>query len=499
MAETLSLKEHLEYTKDVRKARSDPIWFLKDKLEWKSIWPKQEEIIRRFYQHKYDPSLPKMKELAWISGQRSGKSVTVGHLGAYEFFEIASLDDPAAHFGLMRKQPIAISCIAAGKEQALDGIYTLLATSLEESEWVQQWWGDKLKFSDSGRIDFKNKNIFVQIKAARADTGAGYTSKCVLFDELDLFQKNTDSKISAENVFRKLVNSTMTLGDEGKVISISSLDNVDGMMSRVYYEATKKKNAVAYELKTWEVNTNPEVTEERLREEFKYDMEAFYKYFANRPDISSGLLFAGGVHLNKVMNNVLKTEDPLVIEEAQQHYHAVCVDPGYRNDAFGLSVGYREDNHIVIDGTMKFEKTGDDAYIKPSDIENAMVDIFEQFNCTHMIYDIDSILFMVEKAEERGIQTIKHIAGGDSYGLWWNLNEGKDQNYQLSVVYDEHLKREAEQLVKGKTANTGKLTIDHPYRGSKDQSDTVANLIWFLYNNETGNVCNPVIPGFATF
>ena len=70
MAETLSIREHLEYTKDVRRARSDPIWFLKDKLEWKSIWPKQEEIIRRFYQHKYDPSKKKMKELAWISGQR---------------------------------------------------------------------------------------------------------------------------------------------------------------------------------------------------------------------------------------------------------------------------------------------------------------------------------------------------------------------------------------------------------------------------------------------
>ncbi len=493
MAETLSLKERLQYTKDVLKARQDPIWFLKDKLEWTSIWPKQEEIIRTFYRHKYDPSQPELKELAWISGQRSGKSVTVGNLGAYEFFEIASLDDPAAHYGLMRKQPIAISCIAAGKEQAIDGIYTLLSTALEESEWVQQWWGDKLKFSDSGgRIDFREKNIFVQVKAARADTGAGYTSKCVIFDELDLFQKNTESKISAENVFRKLVNSTMTLGEKGKVMSISSLDNVDGMMSRVYYEACQKKNAIAYNLKTWEVNPRDEVKEARLREEFKYDMESFHKYFENRPDISSGLLFAGGVKLNKEMTNVLETDDPLAIEEAQNHYHALCVDPGHRNDAFGLSIGYREGNNIVIDGTMKFEKEGEDAYIKPSDIENSMNDIFDTFNVTTMLYDIDTILFMVEKAENRGIQTIKHIAGGEAYGLWWNLNEGKDPNFNLNIVYNEYLRREAEQLQKQKTAQTGKLRIDHPYKGSKDMSDTVANLIWYLYYNEMANVRLPV-------
>ena len=491
MSETLSLKERLQYYSDVKRGRSDPIWFMREILGWKKIWPKQEEIIRQVYQHKYDPSLPEIKELAWISGQRSGKSVTVGHLGAYEFFEIASLDDPAEHYGLMRKQPIAISCIAAGKEQAIDGIYTLLSTALEESEWVQQWWGNKLKFSDSGRIDFRDKNLFVQVKAARADTGAGYTSKCVIFDELDLFQKNTDSKISAENVFRKLVNSTMTLGVRGKVFSISSLDNVDGMMSTVYYKAIKKQNAIALNYKTWEVNPSPDVSEAFLRKEFEFDMESFYKYFANRPDISSGLLFPGGVKLDKSIPNVLQTEDQDVLDEASNYYHALAVDPGHRNDSFGLSVGHRIDNHIIIDGVMKFEKQGEDAYIKPSDIEEAMTSHFDKLNVTDLLYDIDTILYMVEKAEKDwGITTFKRIADSEAYGIWWNLNEGKDPEFTLSITYDEHLKRECDQLQKLKTA-TGRAKIDHPYSGSKDCADTVANLIWYLKNNESSNSRNP--------
>ncbi|HPT73226.1 MAG TPA: hypothetical protein PLE74_13200 [Candidatus Cloacimonadota bacterium] len=338
----------------------------------------------------------------------------------------------------------------------------MLATALEDSEWVNQWWD--LNYT-TGRIDFKKKNIYIQVKAANASTGAGDTSKCVIFDELDLFQKNTDSKVSAEAVFRKMVNSVTTLGIKGKILSISSLDNVDGMMSRVYYEATMKKNALALETKTWEINPNPDLSEAHLREEYKYKMDAFYKYFANRPDISSGMLFPGGIKLDKSMDNVLQTDNQDTLDEAANYYHAMAVDPGHRNDAFGLSVGHRIDNHIIIDGTMKFEKTGEDAYIKPSDIEDSMTDLFGSLNVTHLLYDIDTILFMVEKAEnEWGIQTIKHLAGGEAYGLWWKLNEGKDPEFDLSIVYDEHLKREAEQLSKNKTPS-GKIRIDHPYLG----------------------------------
>ena len=70
MKETLSLKEHLEYTKTVNRGRSDPVWFLKEIIGFKSMWPMQEKIIRDFYQHKYDPKSQQYKKLIIKAGQR---------------------------------------------------------------------------------------------------------------------------------------------------------------------------------------------------------------------------------------------------------------------------------------------------------------------------------------------------------------------------------------------------------------------------------------------
>jgi len=67
--ETLQGKDKLEFTKEVLKIRSDPVYFF-SKIIYIDLFPKQEEIIRTFYQHKYDPNLLDYKKLIWGSGQR---------------------------------------------------------------------------------------------------------------------------------------------------------------------------------------------------------------------------------------------------------------------------------------------------------------------------------------------------------------------------------------------------------------------------------------------
>ena len=185
--ETLTDKEKLAYSRDAIKARKDPVWFMKEILDWKTIYPKQEEIVRNFYRNKYDKSLSEYKKLVIRAGQRAGKTVLGSKICAYEFLELVTLENPAQHYKVMKNQPIAISCIAAGKDQALDGIFSLLSNDIESNDWFNQYFDLKIT---EGRIDCNrafvdgestNKNVFVQVKAAKADTGAGYTSKAVFF------------------------------------------------------------------------------------------------------------------------------------------------------------------------------------------------------------------------------------------------------------------------------------------------------------------------------
>lgn len=283
----------------------------------------------------------------------------------------------------------------------------------------------------------------------------------------------------------------MTLGDDGKVVSISSLDNTDGMMSKVYYDACNKENALAYKLCTWEVNPNPEVTEEALRKEFALNINAFYKYFANMPEVSSGQLFPGVVRLNKDMRNVFDYDIDEVIPTAQYN-HVMAVDPAFRNDSFGIATGYRHGNHIYIDGVKKVSKGkgSTESYIRPSDIENFVFEWIPRLNVDTFIYDVDLVLGIVEKLDDIGFTTVKHHADGEAYSRWLNLNDYVGE-IDLDIVYNENLHHEAKQLSKEQLPS-GKVRIDHPYSGSKDLADVVSNSIWYLCDYESDLVFKPV-------
>ena len=83
--------------------------------------------------------------------------------------------------------------------------------------------------------------------------------------------------------------------------------------------------------------------------------------------------------------------------------------------------------------------------------------------------------------------------------MWVNLNDGLG-DFKLSVPHNEYLRRECKQLTK-RELPSGKIRIDHPNTktGSKDMSDCVSHVIWYLASQDNQHMYNPVIPGFATF
>lgn len=425
-----------------------------------------------------------------ILTHNSGKTALGAKICGFEFFKLLSLDDPAEHYGLMKHQPIAINCVAASKSQAIDGIFSIMRVDFEENEWINQWFD--LKFTED-RIDCKSKHVFAKVAAAKIDSGAGTgsTSAAVFGDEVDLWHK-TESKLSAGLVWAKMVNSTQTLGIKGKCIAISSVQEENGMINQLYDEGLEEDTTLTYDLKTWEMNDR--LTKEMLLEEYKYKMEMFWRDFANQPSAMSGHVFPGdSLKLNKSQYNVF--ELGYVPEESKNHYHVISTDPAYRNDSFGIACGYKHDNQIVIDGVMKFQKGEDssEAYVKPSEIEEFILQWVSELNVETFIYDVDLILATVEKLErDYGINCIKHIAGEEAYSIWVNLNAGLGE-YELSIPYNEHLRRECKQLTKYELPS-GKLRIDHPKTkmGSKDTADCVSNIIWYLSSNDTANVRLPV-------
>ena len=424
----------------------------------------------------------------------SGKTVLGSKIAIYEFFELVSLDNPAEHFGLIKNQEIAINCIAAGKEQALEGMFSLMRNDIEGNEWFNQWFDLKIT---EGKITCDKKHVYAKVAAARADSGSGTgtTAKLSLLDEVDLFQR-TDSKVGSEVVISKALNATKTLGLDGKFVAISSTQFTDGAITKLYMDGQNEDDTLVYNLPTWIMN--PKFSKEKLMEEYKYKMHMFWRDFANQPEVSGGLMFPNGVRFNKSIPNVFFAPDDIVDEYAQFN-HVISLDPAFRNDAFGMSCGFVNGSSIIIDGARKYTKENEaEAFIKPSDMEKEIERWVDRLNVTTLLFDADIILNIIEKAQDQwGIETIKNVVGEKEYGAWLSMNDGIGE-YTLDITYDEHAKREAEQLIKSQLPS-GKIRVDHPFSGSKDVADAICQTIYYLSQNNTGMVVSPVIPGFATF
>ena len=261
------------------------------------------------------------------------------------------------------------------------------------------------------------------------------------------------------------------------------------MITRLYRAGTKEPKTLAYDIPTWDMN--PFITKAELMEEYKYRMDAFYRDFANMPEVSGGLQFPEKVRLNRNVQNVLEMDFSTVPEKVRNHQRVLSIDPAFKNDSFGIGCGYRDGDRIVIDGVSKFQKNADkgEEYILPSDIRNYITSAIPALNIGTFIYDAFLTPELVEYVQyEVGLEVVQHIVKKPDYDRWRELQEGHCIT-KLDVVYNDYLEDECNQLIVTST-DTGKPRTDHTKYSSKDVADTVANCIWYLESDDANPVGN---------
>ncbi len=444
----------------------------------------------------------------------SGKSWVGAGLLMYEFHELLSYSNPHAHYkvGLnnrgMPAKNIGVTCVSTSTAQANDNIWGMAVGYYLDSEYFQQWFSDSVKFNRSDqRLDCLDKRLYCRVAAPKIDTAAGYENKCVVYDEFDLMQfgatsSKTDtkgSKIAAHNVYSKINNSTQTFGSKGKIVVVSSLQRNDGMMRTVQRNASTEPETYAIETKTWEVNTNPELSEAVLFERYKNNLSEFYRDFCNMPEVGGNSFFPEGVRLNRDIVNNLLSFDPL--PEGYDYPHVMAIDPAATNDSFGVACGFMTDNTIFIDGARKFYKPlSKDSYIKPSDIRNFINEQIPRLNVYAFIADTKQYPTILEDVRDKwGLDPIQSFADGKSYNTWRELqnpNPLTPPRYRLEITYDSDLEEECNNLIKVFRGAKETPNVDHPYRGSKDTADAVCNCIWYFAENPDDE---PYIPYSSIF
>lgn len=476
-------RDVLEYMKVVLRGKRDPVWWMREILGM-DLYPSQEEIVREFYRAKYNPTIEQYKKLILVAGMRGGKTALASAMGCYEYWDVVTMTDPKPYeyYGLLKNQKLFIMIVATSEKQAEDGVFSNIQSMLEGSDWFHTWTDTVIR-GDS--VESFKQRIKLQTMSSWANTGVGRTSKCVIYDELANFEQ-TSGKRGAWEVWNRLRKSADTIGPDGHVIGISSPMYPTDIIMTLYRDGLEEPNTYAVKKSTWEMN--PNFTEAALRNEHKHNLAAFYRDYACQPEAAGGVQFPEGVKLTK-MENVLKN---LFVDETYiPPYNAMrvlAIDPAVKNDSFGMGCAYRGiDGRPVVDGAIKFQRQDGQSIISPSMIKEYIDLVIPKLNVNAFVFDAWMFPDLIEHVKVKyGIEPSKHIVMKTDYDLWRSLQE----NGEVTVVYDEDLKREANRL---QVINEKNPRVDHDLHGSKDMADCVANCIWYL---STQNVVN-LNPGFT--
>jgi hypothetical protein len=447
------------------------------------LYPKQAEIVRTFYQNRYDPTLPQLKHLTICAGMRSGKTALASLIGAYEFFDVITIDNPSAYYGLIRNQPIFLTTVATSSKLAEDGVFYNWINYIEGCDWFDTWVD--IKISDE-RISCVDKNVYCQVLGSWATTVAGRSNRFVAFDELDLFDQATDGRRSGWEMYATLSKSTSTFGLDGHVMSISSPKSPTGVIMTLYRRGVRDPlKTAAYLLPTWEMN--PNYTKEALMEEFKHDLPSFWRDFGCQPEIAGGLQFPDGIKQYPMMNVLKSDVAPKLTTPVSR---VMSIDPAVTNDSFGVATAYLNPvGDIVVDGVHKFSKTEGAIHISPREVESFILGKIIPLSIGAFVFDTWMYPNIIEELDLRyGIKAEKHIVSKEDYDMWKGLQEYPiEMGRGLQIVQDEDLKEEANNLLVRKL-ESGKPKVDHDKHHSKDIADCVANCIWYLTKVEVQDV-----------
>lgn len=463
-------------------------------------FPMQEIVLRDFM----SPTSNR-RTLVLVCGMRSGKGVVASVVAWYAAYELLSLDDPQAYFGLTPNQEIQIITLATNQQQAKNNLFKHIKDRLATGGG---WFANlRDRVSETGLELRLPQNIVIRCGHSKATGLVGATSYVVILDELSKF-KDTEGRDNADDVYDQMNATTATFKDAGRVLCLGSPEWVGDKGMRLLGEALEidpegrpiHPTMMGLQLATWEANLN--LSQDYLWEAFNgaANPTAFWRDFGARPPEAQEAYYPDPERWDRQADPDRHhpydeagrlSEDFRPCCDSRRFVH---VDLGLSRDACGVAMAHKpvpgcpyfqakdEPNpkarKIVLDVAMQ---------IAPPREREAKAEIsFERVR--QLIYDWEERGFKIKGGQvsydgwqsidsqqmlkRKGFRTAefsldRDLDGHDTLQELINTNE-------LSFYPHPILIREAKalSLMRGKK-------VDHPKNGSKDVVDAVAGACYF--------------------
>lgn len=204
-------------------------------------------------------------------GTKAGKSTLISIVAWYEFYNLITLESPAKYYNLLPGSPIAILAIAQSETQVKNTLFKAMKGYAEQSNYFNSLIkSGKLEVLDL-EIRSPEKKVSVFATHTNSKSLVGYSVKCLILDEAARFEIDEFGKSKADLIYENVGRGVVSrFGKYGKKIVISSAWEPGDYIEKAYEVAEKSKNTLAFRLKTWQVNLNPNASEEIIKNSEDY-------------------------------------------------------------------------------------------------------------------------------------------------------------------------------------------------------------------------------------
>ncbi len=413
----------------------------------------------------------------------SGKTMMGSVIAAYEAFRLVVMDNPQKFFGLPNDTQIFIVNIATSQTQAKDTVFAQLTARIKNSWWFQDKIDSGLLTGRHNEYIFPQHSVIMRSEHSNSASIAGKNTILCVLDELARF-KDTKGQSSAKIVYETITRSTKTFGKYGKIVSISSPIAVNDYFYGELYESNflKKriKGIIGFQAATWEMN--PNITQADLASEFEKDPETAWRDYGAIPSKTEEPFYKSHPEMimfcedSELVNPFIedfsspmgyKIRDEFVPEPMTRYY--LAGDPAMRNDSFGLAMGHKnKDGIIIADVVHRFKPK--DGEIDVKEVTNIIMGLAERFPIDIAVFDTWWYMETLQRLKERGIEVKHKIVSFKEHSML------KEKIYGGKIKWFPHEKLATELSYLGLYRGR---KVDHPKgKGySKDVADAVANLV----------------------
>lgn len=343
-------------------------------------------------------------ETVVIAGAKGGKSTLSAVAALHGVYQLLTMKDPHAKYGLPPNSKIYIMCVAPKGDISINILLNYVqgyaVNSWYLQRYIENFKQEELIFTD---------NIIVKAQGSSSRAGLGYAIYRLIMDEVCHFM-DTGGHMAGTRVLNAYAPRLLPFGTDGRIVAISTPAGRHGVGYEMFrtgkpikpyiIQAEKDHGSqpfrAVFQAPTWEMNPRYPLDHPYLQKELKRDPWFFEcEYGAKFADVVSAFFNAKQI-------DACKEHMPLPIKDKANNY-VIAHDPGIIKDNWALAMGHLlADGRVRIDMTRQWNPTPKQP-VNVLDIEKYIVDLSKRYNVVDVLADQSRAVGTIQKLYNLGL------------------------------------------------------------------------------------------------